>query len=226
MEKIDARSLSREAQQQLRNQAIRLRKSGRTYDDIAEIVGVHRSTICEWWKLYKRDGATGIKLKKRGTKPGERRTLTAEQEDELQRMLIDKTPDQLKMPFSLWTRKAVQELINQIWSIKMPIRTVGEYLKRWGFTPQKPLRRAYEQNIHAVARWLVDSYPAIAKQAKKEKAEIHWGDETGLRSDCQHGRGYSPKWQTPVMRIKAKRERLNLISTVTNQGKVRFMTYC
>ncbi len=225
MKKIDARSLCREAQQQLRNQAIRLKKSGRTNDEIAEIVGVHRSTICEWWKLYKRDGAAGIKLKKRGTKPGERRTLTADQEYELQRMLIDKTPDQLKMPFALWTRKAVQELIDHLWSIKMPIRTVGEYLKRWGFTPQKPLRRAYEQNIHAVARWLVDTYPAIAKQAKKEKAEIHWGDETGLRSDCQHGRGYSPKGQTPVMRLKAKWERLNLISTVTNQGKVRFMTY-
>ena len=123
MEKIDARSLSREAQQQLRNQAIRLKKSGRTYDEIAEIVGVHRSTICEWWKLYKRYGAAGIKLKKRGTKPGERRTLTADQEDELQRMLIDKTPDQLKMRFALWTRKAVQELINHLWSIKMPIRT-------------------------------------------------------------------------------------------------------
>ncbi len=107
----------------------------------------------------------------------------------------------------------------------MPIRTVGEYLKRWGFTPQKPLKKAYEQNPKAVQKWKEEEYPAIHKRAKGEGAEIHWGDETGIRSDCQHGRGYAPRGKTPVQRIPAKRSSTNLISTVTNQGKVRFMGY-
>jgi transposase len=225
MEKTDARSLGREAQQQLRNQAIRLRKKGLTHAAIADIVGVNASTVRRWCKAYERDGPQGIRLKKRGRKPGQRRTLELDQEREVQRLITDKTPDQLKMPFALWTRRAVQGLIRQRWGIEMPIRTVGEYLQRWGFTPQKPLRRAYEQNPAAVQQWLDQAYPAIAARAKQEGAEIHWGDETGLRSDSQHGRSYAPRGKTPVIRLNAKRESLSLISSVTNQGKVRFMTY-
>lgn len=225
MEKTDARSIGREAQQQLRNQAIRLRKKGYTHAEVAEIVGVHPSTARGWWKDYQREGPGGIRLKKRGRAPGQHRTLVAEQEREVQRLIRDKTPDQLKMPFALWTRRAVQGLIRQQWGIEMPIRTVGEYLSRWGFTPQKPLRRAYEQNPVAVQKWLDETYPAIAERAKQEKAEIHWGDETGLRSDSQHGRSYAPRGKTPVIRLNAKRESMSLISSVTNQGKVRFMTY-
>lgn len=143
----------------------------------------------------------------------------------MKRAITDKTPDQLKFPFALWTRKAVQELIKQLFSIEMPIRTVGEYLNRWGFTPQKPLRRAYEQNPKAVKQWLDETYPEIAKKAKKENAEINWGDETGLCNDSQHGRSYAPKGKTPAICLNAKRERINLISSITNQGKVRFMIY-
>jgi DNA-binding transcriptional MerR regulator len=151
--------------------------------------------------------------------------LTSEQEKEIQKLIQDKVPDQLKLPFALWTRIAVQQLIKRIYSIDMPIRTVGEYLSRWGFTPQKPLRRAYEQNPKAVQKWLEEQYPQISKRAKKEGAEIHWGDETGLNSDCYHGRSYAPRGKTPAIRLSAKREHVNLISTVTNQGKVRFMIY-
>lgn len=107
----------------------------------------------------------------------------------------------------------------------MPIRTVGEYLKRWGFTPQKPLKRAYEQRPAEVGKWLEEHYPKIAQRAREEEAEIHWGDETGVRSDSQHGRSYAPRGQTPVIRLSARRRSINMISTVTNQGKVRFMIY-
>lgn len=127
-------------------------------------------------------GSKAISLKKRGRRTGEKRTLTAEQEAQLQRFLIDKMPDQLKLPFALWTREAVKLLIKHRYGIKMPIRTVGEYLKRWGFTPQKPIKRAYEQSSQAVQQWLKTDYPLIAKQAKKEKAEIYWGDETGFKT--------------------------------------------
>jgi transposase len=225
MKKIDARKLTTEAQQHLRHQAIRLRKSGRTYGEISEVTGVHPTTVCQWYKSYERGGAKAVRIKKRGRPTGSCRTLSQAQEKELRRAIREKCPDQLKLPFALWTRIAVQQLIKQLFAIKMPIRTVGEYLKRWGFTPQKPLRKAYEQNPKAVKKWLDEQYPAIAKKATKEGAEIHWGDETGLCNDSQHGRSYAPRGKTPAIRLPAKRERINLISSITNQGKVRFMIY-
>ncbi len=225
MKKDDARKLSAETQEQLRKQAIRLKNQGKKYVEIAEIVGVHRNTVSHWWKVYESTGAKGLKSKKRGFEKGQWRTLDASQELELQRLIVDKTPDQYKLVFALWTRQAVQELIRIRYGIKMPIRTVGEYLKRWGFTPQKPLKQAYEQRPAEVRKWLDEEYPSIAKRAKQEDAEIHWGDETGVRSDCQHGRGYSPKGKTPVIRLSAKRASINMISSITNQGKVRFMIY-
>lgn len=225
MEKIDTRKLAPEAQEQLRRQVVGLRQKGKTYKEIGDIVGIHLTNACKIFKAYQKGGLQAIKAKKRGRKQGSCRTLTPEQERELKKALVDKTPDQLKFPFALWTRRAVQMLIKQLYAIDMPIRTVGEYLRRWNFTPQKPLRRAYEQNPKAVKRWLDEQYPAIVAKAKKEKAEINWGDETGLRNDSQHGRSYSPKGKTPVIRLNAKRERINLISSITNQGKVRFMLY-
>ena len=135
------------------------------------------------------------------------------------------TPDQLKMPFALWTRQAVQQLIKQQYTIAMPIRTVGEYLKRWGFTAQKPVKRAYEQNPKAVNKWLEEEYPCIAQQVKEQEGEIHWCDETGVRNDENSARGYAPKGKTPVMRLNANRKSISMISAITNQGKVRFMVY-
>lgn len=140
-------------------------------------------------------------------------------------MIEDKEPDQLKLPFALWTRRAIVQIIKKLYRIDMPVRTLGEYLKRWGFTPQKPLKRAYEQNPKAVRKWLSEEYPLIVEKARKERAEIHWGDETGLSNNSQHGRSYAPRGKTPAIRLCAKKERINLISSITNQGKVRFMVY-
>ncbi len=225
MDIIEVDKYSQEVQQRLRNQFIRLRKKGWKLEAISDAIGVCHSTVKNWSQDYKKGGSKALLIKKRGRKTGEKRTLTLEQEAEIRRLIRDNCPEQLKMPFALWTRIAIQQLIKRMFSIDMPIRTVGEYLKRWGYTPQKPLRRAYEQNPKAVQKWLEEEYPIIKARAKKEQAEIHWGDETGLRNDSQHGRSYSPRGKTPAMLIPARRERINLISTVTNQGKVRFMTY-
>lgn len=225
MQKQDTRTISPEAQEQLRRQAVRLRKQGLKYNKIAEIMGVSRNSVSLWCRKYEANGITAIKSKKRGITIGMNRTLTKEQEAEIQRCLLDKTPDQYKLTFALWTRQAVQELIALRFAITMPIRTVGHYLHRWGFTPQKPLKRAYEQRPDAVTKWLKEEYPTIRERAVKEDAEIHWGDETGIRSDSQHGRSYSPKGKTPVIRLSARYTSVNMISSVTNQGKVRFMLY-
>ena len=209
----------------MRKQAIRLKKQGKTFAEIASIVGVHRNTVSDWWKKYDQEGAAALKARKRGRSEGEQRSLAPDDKATLQSLICDKTPDQYKLSFALWTRQAVQELIQARLGVEMPIRTVGEYLKRWGFTPQKPLKRAYEQQPAKVRQWLDEDYPVIAQRAKAEGAEIHWGDETGVRSDSQHGRSYAPKGKTPVIRLSARRHALNMISTVTNQGKVRFMLY-
>lgn len=225
MKKIDARKLSTDAQQQIRYQVIRLRKQGRPHEEISAITGVSRSTCSTWWNLYKNEGIEALKIKKRGRPSGSCRTLSPEQEIQVQKAIQAKCPDQMKLPFALWTRIAVQQLVRQLFSIDMPIRTVGEYLKRWRLTAQKPLGRSYKQNPKAVKKWLNEQYPAIAKRAKKEKAEIHWGDETGLCNESYHSRSYAPRGQTPAIRLHSNCERVNLISTVTNQGKVRFMVY-
>lgn len=225
MDTQDARTLSPVAQEQLRKQAIRLKQKGMRFVDIAVVVAVHRNTVAQWWKTYVQEGSKGLKAQPRGRRVGAQRTLLVEQEAAIQRLICDKNPDQYKLPFALWTRQAVQELMAVRLKVRMPIRTVGAYLKRWGFTPQKSLKRAYEQRPAAVRQWLDEDYPAIAVRAKQEQAEIHWGDETGMRNDSQHGRSYAPKGHTPVIRLSAKRASTNMISTVTNQGKVRFMIY-
>lgn len=225
MEKIDARTLKPEVQEQLRKQAIHLRQKGHSVEQIAAILDVNSRTVYRWWQLYRRGGVKSIRIRRRGRPTGACRRLSVEQEKQIQRLIRDKQPDQMKLPFALWSRIAVQQLIQQLWAMRMPIRTVGEYLKRWGFTPQKPFRRAYEQNPKLVKQWLEEQYPGIARRAKQEDAEIQWADETGLCNGSYYGRSYAPRGQTPAIRLPARPQRINLISTVTNQGKVRFMVY-
>ena len=220
-DKIDARKLALEVLEEKRRLAHRLRKRGMTRAEIGEVVGVHADTIGRWLKLDKHQ----LGYDKPGRKQGSGRRLDAEQEQCIKGLLIDKTPDQLKMPYALWTRESVAELVRIRYGIDLPIRTVGDYLKRWDMTPQKPQKRAYEQRAPEVKAWLEEEYPAIQAQAKAEDAEIYWGDETGLRNDCQHERGYAPKGKTPVIRLNAKRESINMILAVTNQGKVRFRIF-
>jgi len=225
MKKFDARKLSTDAQQEIRYQVIRLKKKGHKRSEISEITGVHGGTISKWCTLYKTGGRQALKIKKRGRPEGSCRTLSGDQERKIQNDLIDKCPDQMKLPFALWTRVAVQQHILEVYKIKMPIRTVGEYLSRWNFTPQKPLKRAYKQNPKAVKTWLKEEYPVIKQRAKTEQAEIQWGDETGLCNDSYYGRSYAPKGKTPAIRLHPRCKRVNLISSITNQGKVRFMFY-
>lgn len=225
MELKDARTISPEELFGRRKQAVILYQQGMKLANIAQVVGVHRNTVGQWIAKWKEGGSKGLKAKSSGRPTGSGRHLTPRQEKKIQKMIVDRNPEQLKMNFALWTRDAVRLLIRQEYSLDMPIRTVGEYLKRWGFTPQKPVRRAYERCEASVRRWLDEQYPAIAEKARRERAEIHWGDETGLRSDDVNGRGYSPVGQTPVRRAKGTPEKINMISSITNRGKVRFMFY-
>jgi len=128
------------------------------------------------------------------------------------------------MEFALWNRAAVMQLIECECSIKLSVRGVGNYLRRWGFTPQKPIKKAYEQRPEAVKDWLDNEYPAIEQRAKAEGAEIHWGDETAVVNTDVRGRCYAPAGKTPVtFAVGGTRQKLSMIATVTNQGKTRWM---
>jgi transposase len=225
METTDARRLSPQTQFEMRKQVIRLRKRGIPNKDVAAGVGISVWQASKIWQSYLKEGSKAIRLGTRGRRLGEQRTLSSEQEADIRKAIVDKTPDQLKFPFALWTRDAVRQLIKARFSIEMPIRTVGEYLKRWGFTPQKPIKRAYEQSDPAVKKWLDTEYPAIAARAKKEKAEIHWGDETGIQTGANRVRGYAPKGEKPVVRIVVNKSHISMISAITNEGKMRFMMF-
>lgn len=225
MNRPDARLLNPTTQNYLRQQAIRLREQGKQMGEIATYLGVHRTTISEWWRQYQQIGEAALHQQKRGNKLGEGRTLNQSEEARIQQLLRAHFPDELNIDSALWTRAAVQSLIMGECGVEMPIRTVGEYLKRWGYTPQKPLKRAYEQNPQRVKAWLDIEYPAIEQQAQQENAEIAWGDESGLRSDAQVGRGYAPIGHTPEIQLNTQRVSVNYLASVSNQGKVRFMLY-
>ena len=225
MDATDMRSLPREARHERRVQVIRLRNAGHTYDEIAAQTGLSRTGVFDICKRHEAGGAKALRDAPGGRKLGQGRRLDEAQETAVRKMIVDKSPDQLKMPYALWSRIAVGELIEQLFGIRLPVRTMGLYLARWGFTPQKPIKKAYEQSPAAVKKWLQEDYPVIAANAKAEGAEIHWGDETGLRSDDVRGRSYSPKGETPVVRVNSKRHGLSVISTVTNKGKMRWKAF-
>jgi transposase len=223
MNKQDARLLSPQAQADLRRRVVRAVRSKMNQAEAARIFGVSRQSVNNWVGRCRAEGIRSLKARKRG-RPRQNR-LAPHQAATIVRMITDRCPDQLKLPFMLWTRAAVQQLMRKKFGIEVSVWTVGRYLKQWGFTPQKPVRRAFERDPEAVRRWLEKEYLAIRRQAKREQAVIHWGDEMGMRSDHQTGTSYGRQGQTPVIPGTGKRFRCNLISTVTNRGQMTFMVF-
>jgi transposase len=223
MEKEDFRTVDDKTRSSFRKRAIELHKKGVKKGEIALLFGVNKNTVSNWFKHFEETG--NFKSKKKGVKSEDKKLLSAIQENQIQKMIVDKMPDQLKLDFALWTRKAVKELVEREFDIKLAINTMGDYLRKWGFSPQKPKKKAYEQDDKKVQKWLEEEYPQIEKQAKEQDAEIHWGDETGVKNQCNHGRSYAPKGKTPVKRSMAQKFSVNMISSITNQGKVQFLVY-
>jgi len=223
MRENDARLLSPQAQEALRRRTVDAVLNGMTQTSAAKIFGVSRSSVAKWMRLYRKGGPKALNIKKRGRRSSIR--LKPWQAAQTVRTITDRFPDQIKLPWALWTCDAVSHYIHKQFSVTLSRWTVSRYLKRWGFTPQKPMRRAFEQKPEAVQRWLEFEYPAIQRQAKLEHAEIHWGDESGFRSDHQTGTTWSPRGKTPVVDISGKRFRLNMISTITNRGSLRFSVF-
>lgn len=211
------------AQAALRQRGVRAVLAGKTQVEVAGLLGVTQQAVYLWMRRFRRDGTAALRARPRGRPSGGR--LAPHQAATIVRLITDRCPDQLKLPFSLWTREAVRDLMARRFRIRLSVWTVGRSLRRWGFSPQKPLRRAYEQNPAAVRRWLQKQYPAIRALARREQATLFWGDETGMRSDHQAGRSWGRRGQTPVIPGTGKRFRCNMISAISNRGKLAFMVF-
>ena len=219
----DARSLSPVAQEALRTRVVKAVKEGLSQLEAAKTFEIARGTVNRWCRSYAEEGRKALKGRPRGRPPGLQ--LEPLQAARTVRCILGRCPDQLRLPFSLWTRDAVRLLLRREFGLDVSVWTVGRYLKSWGLTPQKPLRRAFEQNPEAVRQWMEAQYPAISSEAKRVGAEIYWGDEMGLRSDHQTGTSYGRRGQTPIIPGTGQRFRCNMISVITNRGKLLFMVF-
>ena len=219
----DTRSLSPSAQEDLRKRVIVAVREGMPQVKAASVFKVSRASVNKWSRLHEEHGSKALAGRKRG-RPAQPRLVAADRARTI-RWIVGKCPDQLRLPFALWTREAVQLLLKNEFGLAVSVWTVGRYLKAWGLTPQKPVRRAFEQNTAEVRHWLQTKYPAIEREAKRVGAEIHWGDEMGLRSDHQVGRSYGRRGKTPVVPGTGQRFRCNMISTITNRGRLAFMVF-
>jgi transposase len=222
---LDTRSLSDDVRAALRLRALAAREAGYPTDTIAAILGVRPETVSRWFTAYQRGGLEAVPGDRTGRPTGSGRLLSEEQEARLEAVIVASTPTDQGIASGLWTRPAVRQLVLQEFGLRLPIRTVGEYLNRWGLTPQRPARHAARQVPAEVRRWLAEEYPALAARAKAEGAEIQWGDETGVRPEAAQQRGYAPRNEPPEQAVPGQRCRVNMISTITNEGKVRFMLY-
>lgn len=222
MNKKDGRYRTASAQATIREQVVEyLKKKRGTQKQAAEIFGLNIRSVNRIWGKYKEGGKRNIKEKKRGVRSGKK--ITGEQAAEVRRLIKDKFPEQLKLPFGLWTRQAVEQLILERYGVELSRWQVGRYLKSWGYTPQKPIRKAFEQKPEKVKQWLAKEYPSIKRKAKRQKGVIYFGDETGMRSDHQAGRSYAPQGKTPVVKATGQRFSLNMISAISTRGHLQFM---
>jgi transposase len=226
MKQVDFRGLGRDVQEALRSRAVYLvRRLGKSQSEAAAVVRASRQAVNQWLQRHAGSGDEGLLDGRRVSARKGRGLLTPVEAGRVRSWITDKCPEQLKLPYALWTAGVVRELIRRRLGKELGLSTVQLYLLRWGFTPQKPLSRATQRSDAAIARWLDQEYPKIARRAKREKALIFWGDETGISNQDQVGRGYAPKGQTPVVRRTAKKLSTSMISAVNNRGLMRFMCF-
>jgi transposase len=223
----DARRLSPAEREVLRLRVVAALESGKIegYRQAAQVFGVSERSVGSWWRAYRRDGRQGLAVR-RVARPGPQELISAEERGALFAAMADYTPEELLIGGPLWTRAAMVELVRMVTGVVITEQGVGAWLRRHGFTPQRPAKRAYEQQDDQVRAWLDREYPAIAARAKAEGAVVVWADQTGLRSDtAPPGRSWAPKGRTPVVRVTGKRLRVNVMSAVSAKGALWFTVF-
>lgn len=169
--KANALCMGAKGQHELRKTIIRMLKDGKRGKEIAKELGVSEGHVSNVKKLYETGGAKALKPAKRGRPVGKNRILTPEQEREIQGIIVDKTPEQLRFKECMWTRNNISQLIREKYGIDIKLSTLGYYLARWGFTVQRPVKRAYKQDEKKIDAWLNSEFPGITERAEKEDAE-------------------------------------------------------
>lgn len=221
----DARQLPDQVLEALRLRALRGCELGFAHADIAAVLGVCPETVSRWWTAYNRQGLEALPHERTGRPLGSGRSLNDEQARHIQDLIDSQSPEQLGIAAPLWSRRAVRDLIVQQLGIRTPVRTVGNYLKRWGYTAKRPRRHAKDEDPEEVRAWLEETYPRIEARAEKEDADIFWGDETGVAADEHPRLGYAREGQPAILEVPDSHIRINLISAISNTGLLRFMTY-
>ncbi|MFD2468447.1 IS630 family transposase [Amycolatopsis silviterrae] len=221
----DPRRLSGEAQEDLRRRVVAAVGSGRSQAEVAAVFGVSSRSVSRWMKALRDNGDKGLASGKRGRRPEEQKALTVRQQARLKRAVLGKFPDQLALPGLVWTRGQVGELVCRWFGIRLSRVTIGKYLRGWGLSPQKPVRRAYEQDPGAVRCWLEETYPAISARARREGGAVLWLDQTGLRSDNAVGASWAPVGRTPVIGKPGVRFGANAMAAISNKGELYFTVY-
>lgn len=221
----DARTLSDDVLEALRLRALHGCQLGYTETEMADLLGVGRETVCRWWSAYQHGGLDALPHDRSGRPLGAGRVLSPEQESHIQQLLRTHTPEERGIPAPLWTRRAVADLVRQECNLTPAVRTVGLYLRRWGFTAKRPRRHSRDQDPEEVRRWLEEAYPAIEARAAAEGGTVYWADEVGVAADRQPALGYAPEGERATMEVPGPHIRANQISAISNAGQVRFMTY-
>ncbi len=220
--RTDAIRLTQKQQALLRRRAVQLREKGKTNAEVAHILNVHRKTVAGWWAAYGRIGHALFEPGKRGRRVGAQRRLTAVHERDVRRLVNGSMPDQLLLPFALWNRVAVGQLIERRHEISLPARTLGEYLRRWGYSPRRPQERAGERTDRAMRTWLAETYPNILRGARRKGAQLFWGDQSGVYGEPTVPPGHTSPDHIIVVRQTAT---MTIMRAVTNRGAARFLVY-
>lgn len=222
--KTNFRTLPKEVRADRRRQAFKMLDKGYNKYDVAEFSETHYKTIEDWIKRRKEYEKNNYHGLKRGN-PQDQSFLKQKQQKEILRIIKESTPDKEMISSFLWSRKAIKEYIQKKYKIKLSYQRISDYTKRWGLSSQRPAKQASEQNPEKIRVWLEETYPKIQKEAKKQKAEIHWADETNLNINTNYQKTYAPKGKTPVAKMPARKTSYSMISSITNQGKLRYMVY-
>jgi transposase len=216
----DARKLDHATLEAMRERAVRSVQYGESPEVAARVVGVNRSTMYGWLAQYRRGGWGALKAKPLFGRPPK---LDGKKLKWIYNTVRQKNPLQLKFAFALWTREMVAKLIKDKFNISLSLASVGRLLAQLGISCQKPLHRALERDETLVQQWLKQEYPKIKALARREKADIYFGDAAHMRSDHHAGRTWGKKGETPIVLSTGARYRMSLISAVTSRGHMRFM---